>query len=276
METPVWLLVVKVLVWPAAIVIVSYIFMRRFRPSIEALLGRIREIGPSGLKAAPNQKQGSPDVKKMPVNELMREFDNPILREREAAIQKDLEKRDISSDSDKVRVLTRYLAATQLSLMFEAIYQLIWGSQIYILEHLNTIRPGDSTNKVKEIFYDDAVKRYPVIFADYSYENYLGFLKNAGFVVEEADVREAYANPRHPYTIGLLGSLPRLDELREEKLSSIEGLPPDLIALPEGCPFEARCVYAIEKCKSERPELEPVGPRHRIACWVDVTQATAA
>jgi oligopeptide transport system ATP-binding protein len=98
----------------------------------------------------------------------------------------------------------------------------------------------------------------------------------AGFVVEEADVKEAYANPRHPYTIGLLGSLPRLDELREDKLSSIEGLPPDLIALPEGCPFEARCVYAIEKCRSERPSLEPVGPRHRIACWVDVTQAANA
>jgi oligopeptide transport system ATP-binding protein len=98
----------------------------------------------------------------------------------------------------------------------------------------------------------------------------------AGFIVEEADVKEAYGNPRHPYTIGLLGSLPRLDELREEKLSSIEGLPPDLIALPEGCPFEARCVYAIEKCKTERPLLEPVGPRHRIACWVDVTQALDA
>jgi oligopeptide transport system ATP-binding protein len=96
----------------------------------------------------------------------------------------------------------------------------------------------------------------------------------AGFVVEEAHVKECYANPRHPYTIGLLGSLPRLDEVREEKLTSIEGLPPDLIALPEGCPFEARCVYAIEKCKTERPELEPVGPRHRIACWVDVTQVT--
>ena len=95
----------------------------------------------------------------------------------------------------------------------------------------------------------------------------------AGFVVEEADVKEAYANPRHPYTIGLLGSLPRLDERREDKLSSIEGLPPDLIALPEGCPFEARCVYAIEKCRTERPVLEPVGPRHRFACWVDVTQS---
>ncbi len=95
----------------------------------------------------------------------------------------------------------------------------------------------------------------------------------AGFVVEEAPVKEVYANPRHPYTLGLLGSLPRLDETRRARLTSIEGLPPDLIALPVGCPFEMRCVYAIEKCKTERPELEPVGPRHRIACWVDVTQA---
>ena len=94
----------------------------------------------------------------------------------------------------------------------------------------------------------------------------------AGFAVEEAAVKEVYGNPRHPYTIGLLGSLPRLDELRKDKLESIEGLPPDLIALPKGCPFEARCIYAIEKCKTERPRLEPVGPRHRIACWVDVTK----
>jgi oligopeptide transport system ATP-binding protein len=94
----------------------------------------------------------------------------------------------------------------------------------------------------------------------------------AGHAVEEAPVREVYADPRHPYTIGLLGSLPRLDEIREDKLQSIEGLPPDLIDLPPGCPFEPRCVYAIEKCRMETPKLEPVGPRHRIACWVDVTQ----
>jgi len=98
----------------------------------------------------------------------------------------------------------------------------------------------------------------------------------AGFVVEEALVKELYANPRHPYTLGLLGSLPRLDEVRVEKLTSIEGLPPDLIALPEGCPFEARCAYALEKCRTERPALEPVGPKHWIACWVDVTQAPRA
>ncbi|OQY22957.1 MAG: peptide ABC transporter ATP-binding protein [Anaerolineaceae bacterium 4572_32.1] len=91
----------------------------------------------------------------------------------------------------------------------------------------------------------------------------------AGFIVESAPVKDLYGDPRHPYTIGLLGSLPRLDEIRE-KLVSIEGLPPDLIALPKGCPFAARCDYVVDKCLEENPPLEPVGPDHYIACWVDV------
>jgi oligopeptide transport system ATP-binding protein len=98
----------------------------------------------------------------------------------------------------------------------------------------------------------------------------------AGHVVEEAPVKELYANPRHPYTLGLIGSLPRLDEIRQDRLTSIEGLPPDLIELPPGCPFQPRCVYAVEKCREERPELEPVGPKHTIACWVDVSLGGAA
>ncbi|UCC62552.1 MAG: ABC transporter ATP-binding protein [Anaerolineae bacterium] len=96
----------------------------------------------------------------------------------------------------------------------------------------------------------------------------------AGFIVEMASVKDVYGDPRHPYTLGLLGSLPRLDELRE-RLVSIEGLPPDLIALPQGCPFAARCDYVIDKCLEENPPLEPVGPNHYIACWVDVTGGAA-
>ncbi len=90
----------------------------------------------------------------------------------------------------------------------------------------------------------------------------------AGFVIEEATVHELYNDPRHPYTLGLLGSVPRLDEKRPEKLYSIEGLPPDLIQLPPGCPFAPRCAYAIEKCLEENPPLmSTVSTRHRSACW---------
>ena len=97
----------------------------------------------------------------------------------------------------------------------------------------------------------------------------------AGFIVEEAAVRELYQNPRHPYTLGLLGSLPRLDEDKPVRLKSIEGFPPDLIALPKGCPFAARCEYKIGKCTEENPLLAPVGPGHKAACWVDVTTGGA-
>ena len=92
----------------------------------------------------------------------------------------------------------------------------------------------------------------------------------AGHVVESAPTRELFADPRHPYTLGLLRSIPRLDEARKEKLIPIEGLPPDLIDMPPCCPFHPRCTFVIDRCRTEMPPLEPVGPRHYIACWVDI------
>jgi len=94
----------------------------------------------------------------------------------------------------------------------------------------------------------------------------------AGFFVESAGVKELYGDPRHPYTLGLLGSVPRVDEVRKEKLATIEGLPPDLIALPPGCPFYARCPYRLDRCQEELPTLREIVPGHEIACWVDVTK----
>ena len=89
----------------------------------------------------------------------------------------------------------------------------------------------------------------------------------AGYIAEEASVKDLYREPRHPYTIGLLGSLPRLDESRDEKLVSVRGQPPDLVFLPKGCPFAPRCDYATERCTQEMPPLEAVGVGHRVACW---------
>lgn len=92
----------------------------------------------------------------------------------------------------------------------------------------------------------------------------------AGNIIEQAEVEEVYANPRHPYAMGLLASIPRLDAVRKSKLTPIEGLPPDLIEMPEMCPFSPRCHYVQDICKTKRPVLRSVGPDHQIACWLDI------
>jgi len=93
----------------------------------------------------------------------------------------------------------------------------------------------------------------------------------AGRIIEHATAAELYANPRHPYTLGLLRSVPRLDEPRRERLEPIEGQPPDLSRLPPGCAFAPRCAYRVARCEEEAPALEPAGAGgHETACWESV------
>jgi oligopeptide transport system ATP-binding protein len=98
----------------------------------------------------------------------------------------------------------------------------------------------------------------------------------AGMIVERGKIEDVFTDTRHPYTIGLLGSLPRLDMAGNERLMSIEGSPPDMRNEIQGCPFAPRCPYRIEKCWNETPVLEPVPDAgdsiHLMACWVDVRE----
>jgi oligopeptide transport system ATP-binding protein len=89
----------------------------------------------------------------------------------------------------------------------------------------------------------------------------------AGKIIERGSAAEIYASPRHPYTIGLLRSVPRLDLPRRAKLAPIEGQPPDLINLPAGCSFRERCQFAVDKCATEIPPLMMVNEGHHSACW---------
>lgn len=97
----------------------------------------------------------------------------------------------------------------------------------------------------------------------------------AGRIVEEGPTEEIFARPRMPYTIGLLRSIPRLDEEEGRKLTPIRGLPPDLINLPQICPFSPRCDYFIPgKCDQQVPPLREVAPGHKAACLFDITLET--
>ena len=89
----------------------------------------------------------------------------------------------------------------------------------------------------------------------------------AGRIIETGTAQEIYHNPKHPYTLALLNSVPRLDASERIRLDAIEGLPPDLVNLPEGCSFAPRCKYVFEQCLDETPMLVEAAQGHNSACW---------
>jgi peptide/nickel transport system ATP-binding protein len=90
----------------------------------------------------------------------------------------------------------------------------------------------------------------------------------AGRIVEEGPVEQIFKSPQHPYTWSLLRSVPRVDEVRKDRLVSIKGLPPDLLNPPPGCKFHPRCPFVIERCKTDEPSLDEVAPSQVARCWV--------
>jgi oligopeptide/dipeptide ABC transporter ATP-binding protein len=89
----------------------------------------------------------------------------------------------------------------------------------------------------------------------------------AGKIIESGDAEQIYHNPRHPYTLALLRSVPRMDQKRGLRLQPVGGQPPDLTKLDEGCSFRPRCGFAVERCAQAFPPLEEVEPGHHTACW---------
>jgi oligopeptide transport system ATP-binding protein len=98
----------------------------------------------------------------------------------------------------------------------------------------------------------------------------------AGQIIEEGSGADVFYRPRHPYTWGLIKSMPRLNSEHKEDLVSIEGTPPDLFAPPKGCAFAARCAYAMKLCTEHAPSSLEVGENHRAACWLHLPQLPAA
>lgn len=96
-----------------------------------------------------------------------------------------------------------------------------------------------------------------------------------GYLVERAPVKDLYATPKHPYTQGLLNSLPRLEENQAHRLTNIKGQPPNLLREPTSCPFSPRCPYVFERCVEENPALLQISNIHEVACWWDVDKGVA-
>lgn len=131
--------------------------------------------------------------------------------------------------------------------------------QAQILDLLKELAAGSNTSLILITHDLGVVARYADRVA----------VMYGGRIVETASARSLYARPQHPYTRGLLASVPRIDGDTSQRLVPIEGQPPDLASLPAGCAFMPRCKQATDQCRAERPKLRPVGEDHYKACFID-------
>jgi len=165
--------------WPLVALIVIVFFMVLFKKDISLFLGRTQKIGKDGIHTLTVQIQQDPEKESL-TEKLMKEFSSIILREQEDTIRKDLEG---NNQQDKINLLIRRLALNQIILNFERVNAVIWGSQIAILDHLNS-RNGDTTETLKT-FYDSMARIYPDTFANYSFENYLNFMVGFNLITQQ-------------------------------------------------------------------------------------------
>jgi len=185
-----------------AIVVVSIFFMLLFQKNIRKLIDRIKSgkagkyqfqtnsptQNSSGLQAGSAEKLvGGVEPHNLgdsPEDRLMDALNSPAIKEIEKSIKEILIKAGVEEGPKKEKLLLRYLAATELAFHFQRIEHTIWGSQIYILEYLNDNRNGALQDKIKQSFYDDAVKKWPSFFTNYPYEHYIGYLIAERLLVE--------------------------------------------------------------------------------------------
>ncbi|MCK4738695.1 MAG: hypothetical protein KAT46_01985 [Deltaproteobacteria bacterium] len=173
-------LILQYAAWPISLIIVAVFFLFLFRKPISRLLEKTQKISKEGIEVAQVSQEKS--LKKEPSFEkLMKTFDYATLPEREKLIESDLDK---LNPNEKIKVLIRHLATTQISLRLSDIERAIWGSQEGILNFLNSKATGVDVETVKS-FYDVVAEESPEVFADYSFEKYLGFLLTAELIVEK-------------------------------------------------------------------------------------------
>ena len=168
--------------WPVAVFLFSVFFVILFRRSIHELIGRIREVSRDGIKAGSEHPQKGAVATPPDADKLMRAFDSVVLQQQEEAIQNDLHRKGLTDKSKTIDILVRHLAATQLNLYFEKVNSVIWGSQIHLLQELNSKTlpvPAESLLP----FYEIAAKKYPKPYEDYTFEDYLRYLQVNGLVV---------------------------------------------------------------------------------------------
>jgi hypothetical protein len=183
---------IKYGMWPVSVLIfcliVVIVFYKRIGPILDKVgpaIDRLKRAGPIELASAPPSQQPI-DVHAKSPEETFHPLENPLLKERETAIRRDVETLFPTDMTGRVDSLVTHLAATQLVLAFESINKLIWGSQLELLLHVNSSFTGVAIDELN-VFYEKAASAHETGLKDYPFEQYLGFLINSGLLIRTND-----------------------------------------------------------------------------------------
>jgi hypothetical protein len=166
--------------WPLAILIFLLVLAFGFRKQVGRAIDRVKKAGPVELTAAP-QNQQPVEVPTEAPPKIFHPLESPLLRSREEAIRSDIEKLFPDDVTARVNALITHLAATQFALAFESINRVIWGSQLELLLHVNSLSAGVNVDELRP-FYEKAVSTSQDGLKEYSFESYIGFLVNSGLL----------------------------------------------------------------------------------------------
>lgn len=162
--------------WPHVSLIFALIFIFLFKKPIREFIGRIKSVGKEGLKTESTQIAQVEEKRKQAVEELMKFGDSNVTNELENYIRQDLIKRGLDTDNDTAKVLIRHLAATQLALDFEQIYNIIFGSQIFLLRRLNEVAGSGLDYEFIKNYFENVQDLFPEQLSRWTLEQYLDFL----------------------------------------------------------------------------------------------------
>ncbi len=171
--------------WPTATTIIAIVFLVMFREQISGLIARIKRLSRTGIEADAQLQVSPSEACASAAEELLRESDSPLIADQEQILQAELDKRTFATEQDRARYLLRQLTISVVLRSFEATYNLIYGSQVFALQQLNS-REDMAVDDFKPI-YEFAAGAYHTLYEGYSFENWFGFISASSLVVVHGD-----------------------------------------------------------------------------------------
>jgi hypothetical protein len=169
--------------WPIVVLILGLVALCMFKRNIAGRIDKIKKIERIGVSLESDQTQSIPEIKGSGFQELMDLASSQLLRNRENNVRNELKTRGITNDQEIIKILTRAFASSQLTLQWEQIEKVIFGSQLALLVDMNA-RPAGLTVAEIKLYYDNAAKQNPLVYANYTFEQYVYYLETVQLIVK--------------------------------------------------------------------------------------------